>query len=184
MADIEDIESWIGADVVDPDDAKIGKVDEFLVDRRTGEAVFAVAKTSVLGRRHTVPLQGATFSRGHVRVLVPKQLADAAPQVEGDTVGGTDAATLRRHYGLTEERPGDPDEVELESASSLARRRAAFDADQARAEELEREAERKDAEATDHLAASSQEEGTASAAASERDRLRAEAARLRGEPPA
>ena len=52
------------------------------------------------------------------------------------------------------------------------------------AQELLRFQERKDAEATDHLAASGQEEGTASAAASERDRLRAEAARLRGEPPA
>jgi hypothetical protein len=183
MADIEDIESWIGAAVVDPDGAKIGKLDEILVDHRTGQAVYAVTKTSVLGRRHTVPLHGATFSRGHVRVLVPKELADAAPQISGDTVLGSDAATLRRHYGLDDDGSHDPDEVELETASSLARRRAAFEADQARAEELEREAERKDGEASDHRAASSQEEGTASAAEVERDRLRAEAARLRGETP-
>lgn len=183
MADIEDIESWIGADVLDPQDAKIGKLDEILVDRSTGQAVYAVAKTTVLGRRHTVPLHGATFSRGHVRVLVPKELADAAPQVAGDTVLGVDAATLRRHYGLDEHRQHDPDEVELESASSRARQRAEYEAARARADELEREADRKDAEATDHRAASTQEEDTAGAAEAERDRLRAEAARLRGDEP-
>lgn len=179
MSQIEDVQSWIGADVIDADDQRIGKLDELLLDPTTGEPVFGIAKTTVLGRHHIVPLEGAAFSRGHVRVTCTKDVATSAPSADRNAVTASEASILRRHFGMAEGRSAEPDAIVLESASSITERREAYEADQRRADELERQASQKDAEASKHLDASQREVGTANAAAADRDGLLDEARRLR-----
>jgi hypothetical protein len=186
MAEVEDIRSWVGADVVDPTDDKIGKLVDVLIDARTGEPGYGIAKSGVLGHRSIVPLAGAAFSRGHVRVTVGKDRASSAPVDVADQLTAADEALLRRHFGPEEMASDEPvalddDTVRFESAVAIDERRRQAAADLARAEELEAKAQARDAKATDlHDDARAREQRSAAEAA-ERDRLLDEAAEARAE---
>ncbi|HEY5196530.1 MAG TPA: PRC-barrel domain-containing protein [Solirubrobacteraceae bacterium] len=102
MLDVEAISEWRGQDVVDPDDRKIGRLEEIYYDRHTDAPGFACVATGMFGRRLSfVPLEGATMARNHVRVAYPAALVKEAPNVEPDgqlTVAEEEA--LFAHYGL------------------------------------------------------------------------------------
>ncbi|HWH12127.1 MAG TPA: PRC-barrel domain-containing protein [Solirubrobacteraceae bacterium] len=107
--DVEAISEWRGQDVVDPDDRKIGRLEEIYYDRHTDAPGFACVATGLFGRRLTfVPLQGAAMARNHVRVAYPVALVKDAPNVEPDgqlTVAEEEA--LFAHYGLQGALGGD-----------------------------------------------------------------------------
>jgi hypothetical protein len=102
MLDVEAISEWRGQDVVDPDDRKIGRLEEIYYDRHTDAPGFACVATGMFGRRLSfVPLEGATMARNHVRVAYPAAVVKDAPNVEPDgqlTVAEEEA--LFDHYGL------------------------------------------------------------------------------------
>jgi hypothetical protein len=102
MLDVEAINEWRGQDVVDPDDQKIGRLEEIYYDRHSDAPGFACVATGMFGRRLTfVPLEGASMSRNHVRVAYPAALVKDAPNVEPDgQLTVAEEATLFDHYGL------------------------------------------------------------------------------------
>jgi hypothetical protein len=102
MLDVESISEWRGQDVLDPDDQRIGRLEEIYYDRHSDAPGFACVATGLFGRRLSfVPLAGATMSRNHVRVAYAASLVKDAPSVEPDgqlTVAEEEA--LFNHYGI------------------------------------------------------------------------------------
>jgi hypothetical protein len=102
MLDVEAISEWRGQDVVDPEDQKIGRLEEIYYDRHTEAPGFACVATGLFGRRLSfVPLEGASMSRNHVRVAYPVAVVKDAPNIEPNgQLTVAEEETLFEHYGL------------------------------------------------------------------------------------
>jgi uncharacterized protein (TIGR02271 family) len=102
-----ELSSAIGSTAYDTDGDKIGTVEHFFVDDRTGAPTWVAVTTGLFGTRHSiVPALDAAFTDGALRLPVRKEAVKSAPQV-GDT-GHLDPATeaeLRRHYGVGDAGP-------------------------------------------------------------------------------
>jgi hypothetical protein len=109
MFDIERISEWRGQDVLDPEDHRVGRLEEIYYDRQSSSPGFACVKTGLFGRRLTfIPLTGASMARDHIRVAYPADQIKRAPNVEPDGQLTLDEeAALFEHYGL--ERPLEAD---------------------------------------------------------------------------
>jgi uncharacterized protein (TIGR02271 family) len=97
-----ELSSAIGSTAYDTDSDKIGTVEHFFVDDRTGAPTWVAVTTGLFGTRHSVvPAHDATFADGALRLNVHRDAVKASPSVP-DT-GRLDPSTeaeLRRHYGL------------------------------------------------------------------------------------
>jgi hypothetical protein len=102
MFDIERISEWRGQDVLDPEDHRVGRLEEIYYDRHANSPGFACVKTGLFGRRLSfVPLTGASMSRDHIRVAYPADEIKRAPNVEPDgQLTAEEEAALFAHYGL------------------------------------------------------------------------------------
>jgi hypothetical protein len=174
---VEQIEEWLGQEVLDADGERVGKLDEVFYSSGSGEAVFASVKSGLLGRRSsTVPLAGASVGRDYVRLAYTTEQIDGSTKEvpAGDGVSGADARRLGELYGVT---VAADDEFE---AAINERRRAAADA-RRQAEELEAEAARRESEAAQAQGSAQDAGQTAQQKAEEADRARREAERARAE---
>lgn len=144
MLDVERIEEWRGQEVFDPEGEKLGKVDEVYYEASSGDARFLSVKSGLLGRRsHLVPLAGASVGRDYVRVAFGSDKIERAEVVESDGVLQREAArNAASLFGV--ELAGD---AELESASLVAERRARVEQAVKRADELEKDAHQRAADA-------------------------------------
>lgn len=131
---IEQLEQWIGTEVVDPDGESVGKLGE--VYFRGTEPVLIATKAGMLGRkRRLVPLEGATASRNHVRVAYPAdRLVEATSGT--DTLSAEDLAAVAEHYGAAHHA----DPAELEGSHARAERLKLAAQAERHAAELEAEA--------------------------------------------
>jgi uncharacterized protein (TIGR02271 family) len=97
-----ELSSAIGSTAYDTDGDKIGTVEHFFVDDRTGAPTWVAVTTGLFGTRHSVvPALDAAFTDGALRLPVQKEAVKNSPQIS-DT-GHLDPATeaeLRRHYGV------------------------------------------------------------------------------------
>ncbi|HEX3519316.1 MAG TPA: PRC-barrel domain-containing protein [Solirubrobacteraceae bacterium] len=179
MLSVEQIEEWLGQEVLDADGERVGKLDEVFYSSGSGEAMFASVKSGLLGRRSsTVPLAGASVGRDYVRLAYTAEQIDGSTKEvpAGDGVSGAGARRLGELYGVTVAA-----DDEFEAASVInERRQAAADA-RRQAEELEAEAARRESEA-EQAQGSAQDAGqTAQQKAEEAERARREAERARAE---
>ena len=102
MTELENIRDWRGQDVVDPENEKIGKLEDVYFDVDDGSPTFAAVKTGLFGRKLAfVPLQSASAGRDHVRVAYKKADVKDGPTIEpGAELSEHDEAALFGHYGL------------------------------------------------------------------------------------
>lgn len=109
MFDIEQISEWRGQDVLDPEDNRVGRLEEIYHDKHAGSPGFACVKTGLFGRRLSfVPLAGASMARDHIRVAYPADQIKHAPSAEPDgKLTAQEESQLFDHYGL--EAPIDSD---------------------------------------------------------------------------
>ena len=111
MLNDRELSSAIGSTAYDTDGDKIGTVEHFFVDDRTGAPTWVAVTTGLFGTRHSVvPALDAAFTDGALRLHVQKEAVKNSPQVP-DT-GHLDPATeaeLRRHYGVGDTGVGDTD---------------------------------------------------------------------------
>ena len=102
MLNDRELSSAIGSTAYDPAGDKIGTVEHFFVDDRTGAPTWVAVTTGLFGTRHSVvPAHDAAFADGALRLNVARDAVKSSPQVP-DT-GRLDPAVeteLRRHYGL------------------------------------------------------------------------------------
>lgn len=181
MLNVDQIEEWLGQDVLDSQDERVGKLEDVYYSSAGGEAVFASVKSGLLGRRSSVvPLAGASVGRDYIRVGYTKaQIEDAGSDVEtSDGLSRETASELGGAYGI-ELRPDE----DFESASVINERRQAVADARSQADALEDEAQRRavEAEAAQDTAQSAHQDATDKSELSERARAEAERARADAE---
>ena len=102
MTDAQTVAGWRGAEVVDREGDKIGKLEEIYLDEDTDKPEWALVKTGLFGGRGTfVPLTGAQPEGDAVRVAFEKEQVKGAPSIEPDgELSQEQEAELYRFYGL------------------------------------------------------------------------------------
>ncbi|MGY1886996.1 DUF2382 domain-containing protein [Blastococcus sp. SYSU DS0753] len=84
---------------------KLGTVEHFFVDDRTGEPTWVAVTTGLFGTRHSiVPAREASWEDGRLRLPVTAEAVTSAPAVGGNHLDPGEEAELRRHYGIDEAR--------------------------------------------------------------------------------
>jgi hypothetical protein len=165
----EHIEDWRGADVRDPADQSLGKLQEVFLDAPTGTPILFAIRSGLLGRHFKlIPADGAMVGPGYVRVNHEKAKVDDSP--DSDREQTPDAAALDeigKAYGLRFS-----EKVSLESATDADTRRA-------EAAEARRRAEQLEAEAAEKTAAHEQARSRSEGASAEAERAEREARQAR-----
>lgn len=109
MLSERELSAAIGSAAYGPDGEKIGTVEHFFTDDRTGAATWAAVSTGLFGTRHSVvPATEATFADGAVRLQVTRDAVRTAPSVSDQHLDPADEALLREHYGLGAGAPAAP----------------------------------------------------------------------------
>ena len=101
MLDERQVSAAIGSTAYDATGQKIGTVEHFYVDDRTGAPTWVAVTTGLFGTRQSVvPAVDATFDDdGGLRLPVAVDAVKSAPHLTGDHLTPDDEAELRRHYG-------------------------------------------------------------------------------------
>jgi stress response protein YsnF len=104
MLDEREVSAAIGSTAYDATGQKIGTVEHFYVDDRTGAPTWVALTTGLFGTRQSVvPAVDARFSDGGLRLPVDVAAVKSAPHLTGDHLTPDDEAELRRHYGAGEQ---------------------------------------------------------------------------------
>src|SRR5690242_10995971 len=99
MLSEREVSAAIGTTAYDGDGDKLGTVDHFFLDDRTGAATWVAVSTGLFGtRRSLIPASDAVFADGSLRVPVSRDAVRGAPEVgDGTHLGAADEDRLRRH---------------------------------------------------------------------------------------
>jgi len=105
-----EVSAAVGGTAYDADGGKLGTVEHFFVDDRTGTPSWVAVTTGLFGTRTSlVPVQSAALEDGRLVLPVTKDAVRSAPEVgEGGHLSPDDEARLRRHYGLEVAGTGEP----------------------------------------------------------------------------
>ena len=112
MLDERQVSAAIGSTAYDASGQKIGTVEHFYVDDRTGAPTWVAVTTGLFGTRQSVvPADDATFADGELRLPVAVDAVKSAPHLTGNHLTPDDEAELRRHYatGMPESATGMPE---------------------------------------------------------------------------
>jgi stress response protein YsnF len=107
MLSEREVSTSIGSTAYGVNGDKLGTVEHFFVDDRTGAPTWVAVATGLFGTRHSiVPAADATFDEAAgLRLPVTSEAVKSAPQVTGDHLTPDDEAELRRHYGVGQQPP-------------------------------------------------------------------------------
>jgi hypothetical protein len=101
MPTLQDVEGWKGRTVVDPDGDKVGTLEEFYLDRQSGDPTWAAIRTGLFGTHTSLaPLDGASLAGNDVKLGYSKSAVKDAPrpEVEGELTRDEERR-LFDHYG-------------------------------------------------------------------------------------
>jgi hypothetical protein len=101
MPTLQDVEGWKGRTVVDPDGDKVGTLEEFYLDRQSGDPTWAAIRTGLFGTHTSLaPLDGAALTGNDVKLGYSKSAVKDAPrpEVEGELTRDEERR-LFDHYG-------------------------------------------------------------------------------------
>ena len=102
MLSEREVSAAVGSTAYGTDGGKLGTVEAFFVDDRTGAPSWVAVSTGLFGTRHSiVPAVDATFADGTLRVPVTAEAVKSAPAMAGEHLAPADEEALRQHYGLT-----------------------------------------------------------------------------------
>jgi stress response protein YsnF len=94
------VSAAIGSTAYDATGQKIGTVEHFYVDDRTGAPTWVAVTTGLFGTRQSVvPAVDASFADGRLSLPVAVDAVKSAPHLTGDHLTPADEEELRRHYG-------------------------------------------------------------------------------------
>jgi stress response protein YsnF len=101
MLSEREVSAAIGTTAYGTDGDKLGTIEHFFTDDRTGSPTWAAVTTGLFGTRHSVvPAVDASMVDGAVRLPVTAEAVKTAPDVPGDHLDPGEEELLRRHYGL------------------------------------------------------------------------------------
>ena len=103
MLSEREISTAVGGPAYGADGSKLGTIEAFFADDRTGAPTWVAVSTGLFGTRHSIaPVAEATFSDGALQLPVTSDAVKSAPPMTGDHLDPADEETLRRHYGLAD----------------------------------------------------------------------------------
>lgn len=113
MLSEQEVSAAVGTTAYAADGDKLGMVEAFFVDDRTGAPTWVAVTTGLFGTRHSIaPAADATFRDGGLRLPVTKDAVTSAPHLAGDHLDPAEEAALRRHYATAgAEEPVEPASV-------------------------------------------------------------------------
>src|SRR5688500_907427 len=103
MLSEREVSAAVGGTAYGTNGDKLGTVEHFFVDDRTGSPTWVSVTTGLFGTRHSiVPAVDAAYDEddGSLRVPVTADAVKSAPHLAGDHLDPAEEAELRRHYGL------------------------------------------------------------------------------------
>jgi stress response protein YsnF len=105
-----EVSAAVGSTAYDAEGGKLGTVEHFFVDDRTGTPSWVAVTTGMFGTRTSlVPVQSASLTEGRLVLPVTKDAIRSAPEVgDGGHLSPADEARLRTHYGLEVAGTGEP----------------------------------------------------------------------------
>jgi uncharacterized protein (TIGR02271 family) len=104
-----EVTAAVGTTAYGVDGDKLGTVEHFFLDDRTGAPTWVTVSTGLFGTRHSiVPAVDATFADGGLRIPVTAEAVKAAPHLAGDHLDPGEEEELRRHYGVAGALPPVP----------------------------------------------------------------------------
>ena len=109
MPTAEQVREWRGANLVDRDGDKIGKIEEIYLDAQSNEPEWALVNTGLFGSKSTfVPIRDASRDGEDLQVPVEKAHVKDAPSIDPDgQLSQQEESELYRHYGLDYSADGD-----------------------------------------------------------------------------
>ena len=101
----QDVQPLLGADLIDAEGTKVGKIEDIYLDTETQEPEWALVHTGLLGRKlHYVPLRGASVSDDSLQTAYTESQIKGAPGIEPDVeLSPQEEAELYQHYGVAAE---------------------------------------------------------------------------------
>ena len=106
MLSEREVAAAIGSTAYGPDGSKIGTVENFFVDDRTGVPTWVSVTTGLFGTRHSIaPATEAQVGDGGLVLPVTAEAVKAAPRLAGTHLDPTEEQALRTHYGLADAEP-------------------------------------------------------------------------------
>ena len=111
MLSEREVSAAVGSTAYGANGDKLGTVEHFFVDDRTGVPTWVSVTTGLFGTRHSVvPAVDAAYDEddGSLRLPVTAEAVKSAPHLAGDHLDPTEEAELRRHYGLEDDAVRDP----------------------------------------------------------------------------
>ncbi|MGY1704278.1 PRC and DUF2382 domain-containing protein [Geodermatophilus sp. SYSU D00697] len=134
MLSERELAAAIGATAYGPDGQKIGTVEHFFTDDRTGAPTWVAVSTGLFGTRHSVvPASEATFGDGALQLPVTRDAVRNAPHVSDEHLDPDAEELLRRHYSV-DSAAGDASTVDSGEGRAAAGAGSAAVADTAGAE--------------------------------------------------
>ena len=111
MIATQDIDAIIGADAVDQDNDRIGKVAQVYVDSDSDRPVWVSVKSGIFGTTETlVPLDGADWDADALHVAFSKDRVKDAPRIEPDgELSPAEQQRLYEYYGTGQGMGSAPD---------------------------------------------------------------------------
>ena len=103
MLSEREVSAAVGGTAYGANGDKLGTVEHFFVDDRTGVPTWLSVTTGLFGTRHSiVPAVGAAYDEddGSLRVPVTAEAVKSAPHLAGEHLDPAEEAELRRHYGI------------------------------------------------------------------------------------
>jgi len=107
MLSEREVSTSIGTTAYGANGDKLGTVEHFFVDDRTGAPTWVAVSTGLFGTRHSiVPAVDATVDEaGGLQLPVSADAVTSAPHLTGDHLTPDEEAELRRHYGVGSAAP-------------------------------------------------------------------------------
>jgi len=103
MINTNNIDSLIGANVVDTEGRKVGTVGQIYLDSSTDQPSWVTVKTGLFGTSESfVPLESADWTGNELRIGYDKNFVKDAPRIDTDgSLESADEDALYRYYGLS-----------------------------------------------------------------------------------
>ncbi|MGO4783090.1 DUF2382 domain-containing protein [Cryobacterium sp. W22_MBD10_FK3] len=103
MINTNNIDSLIGANVVDTEGRKVGTVGQVYLDSSTNQPSWVTVKTGLFGTSESfAPLDNADWTGGELRIGFAKDHVKDAPRIDTDgSLDSADEDALYRYYGLS-----------------------------------------------------------------------------------
>lgn len=101
MINTHNLDTLIGADVIDTEDRKVGTVGQIYLDSASSQPTWVTIKTGLFGTGEWfAPLETADWTNGALRIGFTKSVVKAAPRIDGTgLLERADEEALLRYYG-------------------------------------------------------------------------------------